>query len=201
MDNAKILIVKGDVDPERFRKLGIDQIQAILKKENFDIIVDSTLKVEGKYDISVNINDVFYLGIHGYNFFVENQDPVRTAKTDKNTPDSVLRREIVNLLIELGIGPNLKGFEYLLESLIIALNDTKTLKNITKYIYQVVAEEKGVSVDSVGKAIQRAISLSTARTENRIALEVLGVDVDFKKVNPSPADFIRVLTYKIKKYL
>lgn len=28
------------------------------------------------------------MGIHGYNIFIENQDPVRTTKTDKNTPDS-----------------------------------------------------------------------------------------------------------------
>lgn len=70
--------------------------------------------------------------------------------------DTLTMQYISEMLLDLGMKPNLKGFNYLREAIILHPEIIRTNKRFN-YIYTVIAEKCGVSAGSVERAIRTSI--------------------------------------------
>lgn len=66
-------------------------------------------------------------------------------------------RRIADLLVRLGIKPNLKGYQYLRTAIRLCMKDKEELDGITKRLYPAVARKHGTNPDKVEHAIRHAI--------------------------------------------
>lgn len=77
--------------------------------------------------------------------------------SDQQAEERILNAEITNSLMEIGIAPNLIGFEYIKEAIKIIYNDSSYIYAITTKLYVDIANKYGGTVHSVERSIRNAI--------------------------------------------
>lgn len=111
--------------------------------------------------------------------------------------DTLLMQFITKSLLELGLKPNLKGFNYIKEAIILYPEIIRTNQRFN-YIYTVIAEKYGVSAESVTRAISASINISwSGNTLNRShkLFESAYIDADYP---PGNTMFIATMSEVIK---
>ena len=89
-------------------------------------------------------------------------------KNDENTTENTLNREnlesrVTNMLHEIGIPAHIKGYHYLRDAIIMAVNDMDVLNAITKILYPTVAKKYQTTSSRVERAIRHAIEVAWSR--------------------------------------
>ncbi len=111
--------------------------------------------------------------------------------------ETLLMQYITKSLLELGMKPNLKGFNYLKEAVYLHSDIIFTNKRFN-YIYTAIAEKYGVSAGSVTRAISASINISwSGNTLNRShkLFERVYIDADYP---PGNTVFIATMAEVIK---
>lgn len=72
-------------------------------------------------------------------------------------PPSLL---VTSILHELGMSPGLKGYGYIHDAALLALDDPSLLHAVTKVIYPCVARRNGTTAFCVERAIRHAIEIT-----------------------------------------
>ena len=70
---------------------------------------------------------------------------------------------VASILHELGMSPGLKGYRYIHDAALLALDDPSLLHAVTKAVYPYVARRNGTSVFCVERAIRHAIKIARER--------------------------------------
>lgn len=104
-------------------------------------------------------------------------------------------RRIADLLVRLGIRPNLKGYQYLRTAIRLSMKDPEELDGITKRLYPSVARKHGTTSDKVEHAIRHAVKTAWAKGNTDEQKAVFGYSFEEGK-NPTNSEFItQVLEY------
>ena len=67
---------------------------------------------------------------------------------------------VTNIIHEIGVPAHIKGYQYLREAIIIAVNDMDVINAITKVLYPEVAKNFGTTPSRVERAIRHAIEVA-----------------------------------------
>lgn len=76
-----------------------------------------------------------------------------------------LERVISNLLLRLGISPNLVGYKYLKETIKLVYLDDNYLRKITTKLYPIVADKYNTTVASVERGIRHSICVTFQKSD------------------------------------
>ena len=118
---------------------------------------------------------------------VKNLSQPAERKDGESAPDSERRAEnlenrVTNMLHELGIPAHIKGYHYLRDAIMMAVNDMDVLNAITKILYPTVAKKYQTTSSRVERAIRHAIEVAWSRgkldTLDELA-QALGDDPNF----------------------
>jgi two-component system response regulator (stage 0 sporulation protein A) len=97
---------------------------------------------------------------------------------------------LTNILHELGVPSNIKGYQYIKESILL-LYDNPCLKNaITKELYPKVAYIFSTTISCVERSIRHAIDVSWNRGNLEFIDEVFGHSLDIEKCKPTNSEFL-----------
>ena len=110
---------------------------------------------------------------------------------------SALLKRIGDILINLGILSNLKGYDYLKEAIKVAVEDPSIVKNITSQLYPIVAETFQSTSDSVEAAIRRAIEVSSNLGKIKNINNIFGMNIFEHNDKPSNSEFIALIAEKL----
>lgn len=77
-----------------------------------------------------------------------------------------MKKEIVNYLLECGIKPHIKGFNYLHRAIEITMANDNVMPPVTKILYPQIAEEFNDTYTRVERAIRHAIGQSKKEYKN-----------------------------------
>lgn len=77
-----------------------------------------------------------------------------------------LRNAVIRILMETGVECHLRGYEYLLEAILICWNDRKHIHMATRTLYPAIAERFDTIPQSVERNIRTAISRSRSKQSN-----------------------------------
>lgn len=120
-----------------------------------------------------------------------------TGKTFKNRRLTEADEKISRILIKVGIVPNVKGYRYLRDAVLIAMDNMDIMNSITKRLYPMVAENFDTSSSRVERAIRHAIEIATnsGKMENINAL--FGMKIYAKNERPTNSEFIALLADRL----
>ncbi len=134
---------------------------------------------------------------------VRNMSRNSDRKNDENTTDNTQKTEnlesrVTNMLHEIGIPAHIKGYHYLRDAIIMAVNDMDVLNAITKILYPTVAKKYQTTSSRVERAIRHAIEVAWSRGKLDTLDELFGYTVSTGKGKPTNSEFIALIADTIQ---
>ncbi|HJA12381.1 MAG TPA: sporulation transcription factor Spo0A [Candidatus Mediterraneibacter merdipullorum] len=124
-------------------------------------------------------------------------------KNERNTAKDAARgtnleNRVTNMLHEIGIPAHIKGYHYLRDAIIMAVNDMDVLNAITKILYPTVAKKYQTTSSRVERAIRHAIEVAWSRGKLDTLDELFGYTVSTGKGKPTNSEFIALIADTIQ---
>jgi two-component system, response regulator, stage 0 sporulation protein A len=107
--------------------------------------------------------------------------------TEKNTN---LESQITDIMHEVGIPANIKGYVYLRDAINMVLNDASLLSSITKRLYPDLASKYKTIPSKIERSIRHAIEVGCSRGRSETLNELFNRSFDTNKYIPSSSEFI-----------
>ena len=108
---------------------------------------------------------------------------------------------VTNIIHEIGVPAHIKGYQYLREAIIIAVNDMDVINAITKVLYPQVAKNFGTTPSRVERAIRHAIEVAWDRGDLDTLQRFFGYTVSNTKGKPTNSEFIALIADKLQLQL
>lgn len=109
-----------------------------------------------------------------------------------------LESQVTSMLHEIGIPAHIKGYHYLRDSIMMAVDDMDVLNAITKILYPTVAKRYQTTSSRVERAIRHAIEVAWNRGKLDILDELFGYTVNHGKGKPTNSEFIALVADTIR---
>lgn len=113
-------------------------------------------------------------------------------------PEESLENYVTNMLHEIGIPAHIKGYHYLRDSILMAVDDMDVLNAITKVLYPTVAKRHQTTASRVERAIRHAIEVAWSRGKLDTLDELFGYTVSNGKGKPTNSEFIALIADTIQ---
>lgn len=94
----------------------------------------------------------------------------------------------------LGIPANLAGYNYIRTAIVLCLEDTTRLHNVTKRLYPDIASRYSTTPSNVERGIRHAIEVAWSRGKQEARKEIFGYSVSHSKGRPTNSEFVSALT-------
>lgn len=101
-----------------------------------------------------------------------------------------LETQVTELLHEIGIPAHIKGYHYLRDSILMAIDDMEVLNAITKILYPTVAKKNQTTSSRVERAIRHAIDIVWIKGNQELLKEIFGTFVMEGQERPTNSQFI-----------
>ncbi len=110
----------------------------------------------------------------------------------------VLETEITNIIHDIGIPAHIKGYNYLRDSIILAIKDAEVINCITKILYPTIAKMYQTTPSRVERAIRHAIEVAWNRGNTDTLNDLFGYTISNGKGKPTNSEFIALIADKIR---
>ena len=121
--------------------------------------------------------------------------PIR--RSDKTSIETM----VTGIIHEIGVPAHIKGYQYLREAIIIAVNDMDVINAITKVLYPQVAKTFQTTPSRVERAIRHAIEVAWDRGDLDTLQRFFGYTVSNTKGKPTNSEFIALIADKLSLQL
>ena len=105
---------------------------------------------------------------------------------------------VTGIIHEIGVPAHIKGYQYLREAIIIAVNDMDVINAITKVLYPQVAKAFQTTPSRVERAIRHAIEVAWDRGDLDTLQRFFGYTVSNTKGKPTNSEFIALIADKLQ---
>jgi len=116
----------------------------------------------------------------------------------KEAHEENLEDRVTNMIHEIGIPAHIKGYHYLRDAIIMAVEDMDVLNAITKILYPTVAKKHQTTSSRVERAIRHAIEVAWSRGKIDILDKLFGYTVSNGKGKPTNSEFIALVADTIR---
>lgn len=127
---------------------------------------------------------------------VSNEKQTDSAEIIVN-PNSI-ENDVTEIIREIGIPAHIKGYQYIREGIIMAINDINMLNYITKLLYPSIAKKYKTTSSSVERAIRHAIEVAWGRGKIDVIEDMFGYTVSAGKGKPTNSEFIALIADKLR---
>lgn len=104
---------------------------------------------------------------------------------------------VTSIIHEIGVPAHIKGYHYLREAIILAVNDIDIINAITKVLYPTVARKFQTTPSRVERAIRHAIETAWNRGDIDTLNRFFGYTVSNTKGKPTNSEFIAMIADKL----
>ena len=108
---------------------------------------------------------------------------------------------VTGIIHEIGVPAHIKGYQYLREAIIIAVEDMDVINAITKVLYPQVAKAFQTTPSRVERAIRHAIEVAWDRGDLDTLQRFFGYTVSNTKGKPTNSEFIALIADKLQLQL
>lgn len=122
----------------------------------------------------------------------EEEKPLSSTRSES------LENRVTNMLHEIGIPAHIKGYHYLRDAIIMAVDDMDVLNAITKILYPTVAKKYQTTSSRVERAIRHAIEVAWSRGKLDTLDDLFGYTVSTGKGKPTNSEFIALIADTIQ---
>ncbi len=190
------------------KKDGISILKAIADREHKPMTLATSAFVTEYVSTAAANLGVRYLMLKPCDMtaLVERLEEIRGGESlrflDKRRPDKHNIESLVTSIIhEIGVPAHIKGYQYLREAIIIAVNDMDVINAITKVLYPQVAKTFSTTPSRVERAIRHAIEVAWDRGDLDTLQRFFGYTVSNTKGKPTNSEFIALIADKLQLQL
>lgn len=108
---------------------------------------------------------------------------------------------VTNIIHEIGVPAHIKGYQYLREAIILAVEDMDVINAITKVLYPQVAKTFSTTPSRVERAIRHAIEVAWDRGDLDTLQRFFGYTVSNTKGKPTNSEFIALIADRLQLQL
>jgi len=108
-----------------------------------------------------------------------------------------LEGRVTAIIHEIGVPAHIKGYQYLREAIMIAVEDMDVINAVTKVLYPEVAKHFGTTPSRVERAIRHAIEVAWDRGDLETLQKYFGYTVNSAKGKPTNSEFIAMIADRL----
>lgn len=174
-------IVISGISQERITEDAFEKGAAyyILKPFNNDIIIQRIKNLKKKKE-----------GMFQY--------PTGMITEESRVEQEDLETCVTNMIHEIGIPAHIKGYHYLRDAILMAVDDMDVLNAITKVLYPTVAKKNQTTSSRVERAIRHAIEVAWSRGKLDTLEALFSYTVSNGKGKPTNSEFIALVADTIR---
>lgn len=105
---------------------------------------------------------------------------------------------VTAIIHEIGVPAHIKGYQYLREAIMIAVNDMDVINAVTKVLYPEVAKRFCTTPSRVERAIRHAIEVAWDRGDIETLQKYFGYTVNSTKGKPTNSEFIAMIADRLQ---
>lgn len=106
--------------------------------------------------------------------------------------------EVTNMIHEIGVPAHIKGYQYLRDAIIMALEEMDILNAITKQLYPAIAKKYDTTPSRVERAIRHAIEVAWSRGKMDTIDKLFGYTINNGKGKPTNSEFVALIADKLR---
>jgi len=119
------------------------------------------------------------------------------SEEEQPSSDSGLEALVTSVIHEIGVPAHIKGYQYVREAIIIAVEDMDVINAVTKVLYPEVAKRFGTTASRVERAIRHAIEVAWDRGDLETLQKYFGYTVSISKGKPTNSEFIAMIADRL----
>ena len=109
-----------------------------------------------------------------------------------------LKNLVTSVIHEIGVPAHIKGYQYLREAIMIAVDDMDVINAVTKVLYPEVAKRFNTTPSRVERAIRHAIEVAWDRGDLETLQKYFGYTVSNAKGKPTNSEFIAMIADRLQ---
>lgn len=109
-----------------------------------------------------------------------------------------LEATVTSIIHEVGVPAHIKGYQYLREAILLAVDDMDVINAVTKVLYPEVAKRFGTTASRVERAIRHAIEVAWDRGDLETLQKYFGYTVSNIKGKPTNSEFIAMIADRLQ---
>lgn len=109
-----------------------------------------------------------------------------------------IQQDVTRIIRDLGIPAHIKGYQYIREGIMMAIDDMNMMNYITKLLYPTIAQKYKTTSSSVERAIRHAIEVAWTRGKIELLEEMFGYTISAGKGKPTNSEFIALIADKLR---
>lgn len=118
-----------------------------------------------------------------------------TGEEDRSV---TLERMVTAIIHEVGVPAHIKGYQYVREAIVIAVEDMEVINAVTKVLYPEVARRYHTTPSRVERAVRHAIETAWDRGDLETLQRYFGYTVSNTKGKPTNSEFIAMIADRIR---
>ncbi|MBQ9790887.1 MAG: sporulation transcription factor Spo0A [Clostridia bacterium] len=127
----------------------------------------------------------------------KNVVPHTANQSINNGKSKYIEEKITNIFITVGIPAHIKGYQFLREAILMAIDNPEVINSITKQLYPTIASKFDTTSSKVERAIRHAIEVAWNRGKIENINTVFGLKVYSSNEKPTNGEFIALVADKM----
>ncbi|MBQ2677175.1 MAG: sporulation transcription factor Spo0A [Clostridia bacterium] len=117
-------------------------------------------------------------------------------KTPRNNMD--LELMVTEIIHQIGVPAHIKGYHYLREAIMLAVNNPDIINSITKELYPTVAKKYQTTSSRVERAIRHGIEVAWDRGDVDVLNSYFGYTIHVGRGKPTNSEFVAMIADKLR---
>ena len=118
----------------------------------------------------------------------------------RRTPSN-LEMQVTEIIHQIGVPAHIKGYQYLRDAILMAIEDDSIINAVTKRLYPAVAKKHGTTSSRVERAIRHAIEVAWDRGDVDTLTAYFGYTIHNERGKPTNSEFIAMISDKFRLQL
>lgn len=126
------------------------------------------------------------------------------AQNKPQTPtasEPSLEIQVTEILHQIGVPAHIKGYHYLRDSIIMAIETPDIINAVTKQLYPSVAKQYDTTASRVERAIRHAIEVAWDRGDVDILNSYFGYTIHNTRGKPTNSEFIAMISDRLRLHM
>jgi len=112
--------------------------------------------------------------------------------------DITLEVRTTNMIHDVGVPAHIKGYQYIREAILLAVENEEIINAITKTLYPTLARKFNTTPSRVERAIRHAIEVAWNRGQIEMHDKIFGYTVNSNKGKPTNSEFIAMIADRLR---
>lgn len=183
----------------------LDGLKTVTEKRPLVMVTTGNSNARLQQEIIESGADYYFIKPFDMQVFVERiqqltgagrteQDNILNIKSEKRS----LEMMVSEIMHQIGVPAHIKGYQYLREAIILAINDDDIMNSVTKLLYPTVAKTYKTTASRVERAIRHAIEVAWDRGDVDILSSYFGYTIQNSRGKPTNSEFIAMISDKLR---